>query len=1133
MQFVKNILTGGMMICSSFLLVNQTSAQVNSVEFGKNRVQFKKFEWQYFQSPNFNTYFSENGLALGKYVTQLAEQELTSIEKFLEEGLQRRINIVVYNNFDDLQQSNIGIDVEWQNTGGTTKLVNNKMIVYFTGDHNQLKKQVREGIARVLLENQLFGEDIGEFAANKALLDLPQWLTDGYVKYAAENWNATLDDELRSAMLGGSYKNFYHFAFEKPDLAGQAFWFYLAEVYKIENVPYFLYLARVYKNVNAASQRIAKKKFKLLLADFMNYQQEKYYKDMRQRRNVPKGTVTEMKVVSEKKDYFRFSPNPAPRSQTYAVVEYKKGQYSVVLYENYVNRKVLLKYGAKSSVNEINPNYPQIAWDGKGTRIAVVYSHQSKTKLFVYDVVGRFKRVEQDLEMFDQIQDMKYMLDANTLLFSAVKNGQTDIFTYKIEESKVEQITNDIYDDLDATFVTFPSKTGIAFASNRPAPNAPNGDTILPNNRYNIFLVNNWDQKDDYRQITQLTDMKYGDARMPMQYNTYHFTFVSDENGIANRYAGFFSTQRAGLDTLVIIGEDVLRNPPQSEVDSTLELWGKNDIDSVAFVSLTNDSTYVFPLTNYSTGLKETKIAGDLGMVSEVTQQDNFKYLYKLKVNETALKRRNVTAKPTEYMKMIMEAEKLADGEANKYIPIVIDTSRRNVFQTEFDVDTSSPRTPFPLFDAITNEPVLKKSRLYDYKLKFFSDYVVAGFDNTVLVNKFQPYQGGVGPINLANSDPFSGLIRLGTSDLFEDIKFTGGVRVSPFLTFRNTDYLLNFQYLKKRLDWGLTYYRSTEKDPLLFALSPIEMPPPYNQMLPAKLYSNLYQVNVKYPLDRIRSIRMSVGYRNDRYVIKNIPQIPNTIHIEDTATNYSLANIAYVYDNTINVTTNITNGLKYKIFMDWNTNLTSGSKQSGKFTFNLGFDARNYLPIYRNLIWAVRAAGDFSWGSQKVIYYLGGVDGWLFPKFEEINTPDPDASYAFQSLALNLRGFRQNAANGNNALVINSEIRFPVFSTLFNKPINTAFLRNFQLVQFIDLGTAWNGAYDQLKRSVITYVGDENNPITVSAKSGGVGPFTGGYGFGARSTLFGYFLRGDFGWTMDGVFKGKPLFQFAMGVDF
>ena len=96
-----------------------------------------------------------------------------------------------------------------------------------------------------------------------------------------------------------------------------------------------------------------------------------------------------------------------------------------------------------------------------------------------------------------------------------------------------------------------------------------------------------------------------------------------------------------------------------------------------------------------------------------------------------------------------------------------------------------------------------------------------------------------------------------------------------------------------------------------------------------------------------------------------------------------------------------------------------------GRKMFNFGFDARNYYPIYRNFIWALRVAGDFSWGNQKMIYYLGGQDGWMFPKANPYPQPDYTQNYAYQSLAVNLRGYNQNVANGNNAIVINSEYGF------------------------------------------------------------------------------------------------------------
>ena len=167
-----------------FLIALPSFAQVSSVEFGKNRLQYKKFNWQYYQTKNFNGYFSQNGQELSKYVVQMAEKELPSIENFVEYSLQRRANIVIYNSFTDMQQSNIGQGIDWQNSGGVTKLVNNKMVVYFTADHNDLRRQIRQGIAKILTQNLLFGDDLGEFAGNQTLLDLPQWLTDGYIAYA-------------------------------------------------------------------------------------------------------------------------------------------------------------------------------------------------------------------------------------------------------------------------------------------------------------------------------------------------------------------------------------------------------------------------------------------------------------------------------------------------------------------------------------------------------------------------------------------------------------------------------------------------------------------------------------------------------------------------------------------------------------------------------------------------------------------------------------------------------------------------------------------------------------------------------------------------------------------------------------
>jgi hypothetical protein len=82
---------------------------------------------------------------------------------------------------------------------------------------------------------------------------------------------------------------------------------------------YFLYLARLYKNLNTASERICKKKFKDVLADFMMYEQDRYVQDIKQRRNAPKGKLSVIEETT-KADYYRFAANPNPKNNSYAVV---------------------------------------------------------------------------------------------------------------------------------------------------------------------------------------------------------------------------------------------------------------------------------------------------------------------------------------------------------------------------------------------------------------------------------------------------------------------------------------------------------------------------------------------------------------------------------------------------------------------------------------------------------------------------------------------------------------------------------------------------------------------------------------------------------------------------------------------
>ena len=179
------------------------------------------------------------------------------------------------------------------------------------------------------------------------------------------------------------------------------------------------------------------------------------------------------------------------------------------------------------------------------------------------------------------------------------------------------------------------------------------------------------------------------------------------------------------------------------------------------------------------------------------------------------------------------------------------------------------------------------------------------------------------------------------------------------------------------------------------------------------------------------------------------------------------------------------------------------------------------------------RFAGSKSIGSNPLVYYLGGVDEWWKSNLFDENTPiDNSQNYGFQALGANMRGFLQNVRNGNNFAVMNNEVRVPIFSYLINRPIQSNFIRNFQVVGFGDIGTAWIGDSPFAEDNPFNNEVLVNGPITLTYENIN-DPIVGGFGFGFRSTLLGYFIRADWGWGVEnGVVSDESLFMFSLSLD-
>jgi len=105
---------GALMLIASSLAVSQNSV------YGKNKVQYKDFQWEYIQTNHFDIYYSQNGYELAEFTADAAEDAYESIRKILRYDINNRIPLVVYNSHNEFQQTNVVDEYMEEGIGGVT-----------------------------------------------------------------------------------------------------------------------------------------------------------------------------------------------------------------------------------------------------------------------------------------------------------------------------------------------------------------------------------------------------------------------------------------------------------------------------------------------------------------------------------------------------------------------------------------------------------------------------------------------------------------------------------------------------------------------------------------------------------------------------------------------------------------------------------------------------------------------------------------------------------------------------------------------------------------------------------------------------------------------------------------------------
>ncbi len=1165
-------------------------AQINQ-RFGKNRVQYHDFTWYFYESPHFVTYFDRSDIALGKFAMQVAEQDLSELQAAMEFRISQKINIVVYSDLTDLLMSNIGNDELFANTGGVTKIVDNKIFVYFDGSHAELRRQIREGLARVFLNNMLFGTNLQEIVQNAVLMNLPAWFTEGLVGFVAEEWNTELDDRLRDALLSGRYRTFSEFAAAEPRFAGHAMWYFIAQLYGRPTVSNLLYLTRINRSVESGFLYVTANTYEQIGIAWMQYFLTRYNLDENGRQFLPIGgdsTVLALQKCKGDLEKHYSGARLSPDGRYLAYASNNRGKFRVHLYD-FREKKTLtvLKGGFRNPLQATDYGYPLLAWSPKGATLSVFYEKRDQIYLLRYPVADPKKAETFNVENLERILSVDCE-DEKWYVLTAYNDGLTGIYRYA-PTSGQRRLTSDFYDYRDAVCAEINGQKGVLFASNRPDLKIEplRFDSILPLARYDLFFYN-FDTART-RELVRITNTPGATERTPVAIDGRHFAFLSDENGIFNRQIGVIDTVFDHYDRVVVF--DRRRDSLVQHADSIIRI-PEAEVDTQYVVPVYRPKGFVRNGTDYIRGLAEHHYAPRSGRVAELYRRNGRFFVRVFADSLTAgvdrlrptyfggQVRRIPAPAPTPPkseppIKVVPQEQRVEAEEillvdsfetdtppppVRPPVPVPPDTGKIDIdnyfFQSEFEEvqtpeplrpDTMAPAPPLRADGQPTEArpipapqktdqdrvllPAQKMIRFHKlkpmpYLVRFRSEAITTQLDNSLLF-------GGMESVSATPSGRFGFpppgiLLKTTMRDVFEDYRIELGARIPT--TFNGMEYFIVFDNLRKRLDKRFAFYRKGASNTY------VTEGPAFLQTR-IKTVTHLGLMELSYPFDAFRSLRGQVIVRDDKRIFKATDTL--TLEAETYSEQRLGVRLEYVFDNVVQVMPNIFNGSRYKVYGEFYNRFRADVANGFHFDPSLGtmgvlgFDARHYQRLDRLSIFAVRGAGAFSFGSEKMLYFLGGTENWLNNKFDN-DIPVPTEGFAYQTVAANLRGFASNIRNGSSYLLINAELRVPVFNYLSKKTLKSPFLRNFQLTAFCDVGSAWTGFSPFRNDNPLnTYTSDNPfSPVQVTVRYFRQ-PIVMGYGLGVRSMLFGYFVRLDYAWGVETGKQLDPLLHVSIGYDF
>ncbi len=221
--------------------------------FGKNKVQYQQFDWEYLQTRHFDVYFADQKFETAEFAAAVMESSYVVVSEQMDYKIHRRIPLFIYNSPNEFQQTNIVSSMLGEGVGGFTEVFKNRIAIPFNGSLEDFRHVLHHELTHAVAYDLLYGNIFSSLLSRQRLFNMPLWLAEGYAEYSSRfGWDYYADMVVRDATINGYLTPLEYLGGYLAYKEGQALMNYIADKYGEEKIGSIFSKGKIYLTINKA-----------------------------------------------------------------------------------------------------------------------------------------------------------------------------------------------------------------------------------------------------------------------------------------------------------------------------------------------------------------------------------------------------------------------------------------------------------------------------------------------------------------------------------------------------------------------------------------------------------------------------------------------------------------------------------------------------------------------------------------------------------------------------------------------------------------------------------------------------------------------------------------------------------------